>query len=140
MKIQEGEKLGEKTGEISPLHLKYIFVWFYEEVLTKHLRRRSLDKTFTKKSWQNIYEEEVLTKSLRRSLNKVFTKKFMKIQRVRNEVRKQVTSHLICPYWKSMCSIWSSYIRVFQELFTKYICFHVLSWFHRKCFVKTSSS
>ena len=25
MKIQEGEKLGEKTGEISPLHLKYIF-------------------------------------------------------------------------------------------------------------------
>ena len=76
MKIQEGEKLGEKTGEISPLHLKYIFVWFYEEVLTKHLRRRSLDKTFTKKSWQNIYEEEVLTKHLRRrSLDKTFTKK-----------------------------------------------------------------
>ena len=25
MKIHEGEKRGEKTGEISPLHLKYIF-------------------------------------------------------------------------------------------------------------------
>ena len=25
MKIQEGEKTGEKRGEISPLHLNYIF-------------------------------------------------------------------------------------------------------------------
>ena len=41
-----GEKRGEKRGEISPLHLKYIFVWFtliYDEISTKSLRW-SLDK------------------------------------------------------------------------------------------------
>ena len=39
---KEVRKQVRKTGEISPLHLKYIFVWF---------------TLITKKSWQNIYEE-----------------------------------------------------------------------------------
>ena len=106
MKIQWGEKRGEKRGEISPLHLNIIFGSFtlitmkswqniYEEVMTKHLRlcltkhlRWSHDKTytfmfdkvFTKKSWQNIYEE-VLTKHLRRSLDKTCTMKSWKFMR-----------------------------------------------------------
>ena len=43
MTNSRGEKRGEKTGEISPLHLKYIFVWF--TLITM------------KKFWQNIYDE-----------------------------------------------------------------------------------
>ena len=56
---------------IYPKHYFCLIYAHYEEVLTKHLRR-SLDKTFTKKFWQNIYVhvwqniyEEVLTKHLR---------------------------------------------------------------------------
>ena len=86
--IHEGEKLGEKTGEISPLHLNIIFGSFtlitmkswqsiYEEVMTKHIRW-NLDKAFTKKSWQSIYEE-ILTKHIRWNLDKVFMFSFDEI-------------------------------------------------------------
>ena len=54
MKIQEGEKRGEKRGEISPLHLNIIFGSF--TLITM------------KKFRQNIYthyDEEVLTKHIR---------------------------------------------------------------------------
>ena len=47
---------------------------FYPKIYFCLILRRSLDKTFTKKSWQNIYEE-VLTKHLRWNLDKVFTMK-----------------------------------------------------------------
>ena len=52
--IHEGEKLGEKTGEISPLHLNIIFGSF---------------TLITKKSWQIIYDE-VMTKHIRWNLDK----------------------------------------------------------------------
>ena len=101
MKIQWGEKRGEKRGEISPLHLNIIFGSFTlitmkkfrqiiythydEEVLTNH-KRRNHDKTCTKKFrqniyvhvWQNIYDEEI-----------------MKIHEVRKEVRKEVRSNML---------------------------------------------
>ena len=45
-----------------------------------HLRslRRNHDKTYTKKSWQNIYDEEVMTKHIRWNHDKSFTFMFDK--------------------------------------------------------------
>ena len=53
--IHEGEKLGEKTGEISPLHLNFIFGSF---------------TLITKKSWQNMYEEVLKIQEGRKEVRK----------------------------------------------------------------------
>ena len=80
-------------------HLRWsldkVFMFSFEEVLTKCLRR-SLDKVFTKKSWQSIYEE-VITKHLRRSLDKTYTKKSW--QSVYEEV---ITKHLRRSLYKTL--------------------------------------
>ena len=50
--------------------------------MTKHVRWRSFDKSFTMKSWQNIYEE-IMTKHIRslrwRNHDKTYTMKFRQI-------------------------------------------------------------
>ena len=78
-----GEKRGEKTGEISPLHLNYIFGHL-------HSLRRSLDKTFTKKSWQ--------------------------IQEGRKEVRKEVRSNLFFHLFFHLLNFHDFFVNVLSRL------------------------
>ena len=121
----------------------------YEEVLTKHIRSlrwRNHDKSFTKKSWQNIYvhyDEEVLTKHIRwRNHDKSFTfmfdkaytmKKSWKFMRweKRWEKRLDLTS-------SPKIYFWIIYTHYDEEIMTKHL--HSLRWrSHDKTFTMKKS-
>ena len=117
--------------------------------MTKHIRLNH-DKTYTKKSWQNIYDE-VMTKHLRslrwRSLDKTYTmKKSWKFMRWEKRWEKRwdlttspkiyfwiiyahydekvLTKHLRWNHDKTFTM--RSWQNIYEEIMTKHLCYTVM--------------
>ena len=117
-----------------------IYAHYDEEVLTKHVRLNH-DKTYTIKSWQNIYDE-IMTKHLRWSHDKTFTMKSW--QNIYEEVmtkhlRLCLTKHLRWSHDKAFTFMFDktftmkSWQNIYDEVMTKHI-----RWSHDKTYTKKS--